>query len=247
VAAAITDEHPADLIEQAEALEAQAEIEMLSVRKLRAEAAKLRARAERINTCTSVTVTRKPPPDDPLLGAAALAVEDIRGLFTSTELAKALMISDTNRALKLLVRLRDMGHLEQLDGRFRSVDPEVARIRDAVIELNEFTREQLAERVGLRPEALSWYLADLRTRGIIAGDDDETMVYEPPGRENVVSRRRRRRTPEQEVIDPDIAAGRGHVVELTGKPMIETGGNRRRAGSRKSRGGAVRKKKTRGI
>jgi hypothetical protein len=57
VAAAITDEHPADLIEQAEALEAQAEIEMLSVRKLRAEAAKLRARAERINTCTSVTVT----------------------------------------------------------------------------------------------------------------------------------------------------------------------------------------------
>jgi DNA-binding transcriptional ArsR family regulator len=226
VAAAITDEHPADLIEQAEALEAQAEIEMLSVRKLRAEAAKLRARAERINTCTSVTVTRKPPPDDPLLGAAALAVEDIRGL---------------------LVRLRDMGHLEQLDGRFRSVDPEVARIRDAVIELNEFTREQLAERVGLRPEALSWYLADLRTRGIITGDDDETMAYEPPGRENVVSRRRRRRTPEQEVIDPDIAAGRGHVVELTGKPMIETGGNRRRAGSRKSRGGAVRKKKTRGI
>lgn len=246
MAAAITDEHPGDLIEQAEALEAQAETEMLAVRRLRAEAAKLRARAERINSCTSVTVTRKPAPDDPLLGAAALAVEDIGGLFTSTELAKALMISDTNRALKLLVRLRDMGHVEQLDGRFRSIDPELARIRDAVIELNEFTREQLAERVGLRPEALSWYLADLRGRGIITGDDDE-MVYEPPGRENVISRRRRHRTPEQEAIDPEAAAGRGHVIELTGKPMIETGSNRRRAGSRKSRGGAVRKKKSRGI
>jgi hypothetical protein len=245
VAATITDEQPGDLLEQAEALEAQAETAMVVVRQLRAEAAKLRSRAERIKTCSSVTVTRKPEPDDPLLGAAALAVEDIGGLFTSTELAKALAIANTTRALKLLVRLRDMGHVEQVDGRFRSIDPEIARIRDAVIELNEFTREQLADRVGLRPEALSWYLADLRTRGIIAGDDEETMVYEPPGRENLVSRRRRRRTPEQEVIDPDIAASRGQVVDFTGKPMIESGGNRRRAGARKSRGGNVRKQKHR--
>jgi hypothetical protein len=33
-----------------------------------------------------------------------------------------------------------------------------------------------------------------------------------------------------------LSSSRGEVVEFTGKPMIETGGNRRRAGVRKSRG-----------
>jgi hypothetical protein len=243
--AAHAEEHPADLIAEAERLETDAEAEMVLVRQLRAEAAKLRSRAERIKGDSLVTVTRKPEPDDPLLGAAALAAEDLPGTWTSTELAKALMISNATRALRLAVRLRDMGHVEQLpDGRFRSVDPEAARVRDAVIELGEFTRAELADHLGVLPEALTWYLADLRQRDIIVGADDERMAYNPPGRETVITRRRRRRTPEQELIDQ--APERGQVVEFTGQPMRETGGNRRRAGERKSRGGNVRKQKHRG-
>jgi hypothetical protein len=241
-----TEPHPADLIEQAEELEQRAEQEMVVVRGLRAEAAKLRARADRINHGTNVTVTKRVEREDPLLAAAALAAEDLPGAWVSSDLAKALAITDANRALRLCVALRDMGHVEQVDGRWRSVDPEAAHIRDAVIELAEFTREQLAERVGLVPVALTWYLDDLRGRGIIVGADDELMAYSPPGRENVVTRRRRLPTPEQQAIDPDLRVRRGEVVEFTGKPMVETGGNRRRAGERKSRGGNVKKAKHRG-
>lgn len=237
------DEHPADLLHEAERLEAQAESEMVLVRQMRAEAARLRSRAERINNGSGVTVTRRVEADDPLLSAAALAAEDIPGLFGSEQLAQALAIVDKTRALRLCCALRDKGLLEQVDGKFRSVDPEAARVRDAVLELGEFTREELAARVGRRPEALTWYLADLRARGIIVGDDDERMAYQAPGRENVITRRRHAPTPEQQVIDPGIR--RGEVIELTGKAMVETGGNRRRAGERKSRGGAVRKKKKR--
>jgi hypothetical protein len=171
-----TEPHPADLIEQAEELEQRAEQEMVVVRGLRAEAAKLRARADRINHGTNVTVTKRVEREDPLLAAAALAAEDLPGAWLSSDLAKALAITDANRALRLCVALRDMGHVEQVDGRWRSVDPEAAHIRDAVIELAEFTREQLAERVGLVPVALTWYLDDLRGRGIIVGADDELMA-----------------------------------------------------------------------
>jgi hypothetical protein len=244
--AAHVTEHPADLIREAEELEQRAEEQMVLVRQCRAEAAKLRARADRINSDSGVNlVVRRGEPDDPLLAAAALAVEDIPGTFTSTELAKALAISNATRALRLLVRLRDMGHVEQQpDGRFRSVDPEAGRIRDAVIELHEFTRAELAEHVGLVPEALTWYLTDLRARGIIVGADDDEMAYNPPGRETVVTRRRRAPAPEAELIDQ--APERGQVIEFTGKPMIESGGNQRHAGRRKARGGNVRKQKKRG-
>jgi hypothetical protein len=214
------------------------------VRQLRAEAARLRSRAERINHGSGVTVTRRAQADDPLLSAAALAAEDIPGYFGSEQLAKALAIVDKTRALRLCCALRDKGLLEQVDGKFRGVDPEAALVRDAVLELGEFTREELAAHVSRRPEALTWYLADLRGRGIIVGDDDERMAYQAPGRENVVTRRRRGPTPEQQVIDPDIR--RGEVVEFTGRPMVESGGNRRRAGERKSRGGNVRKQKSKG-
>src|SRR3954469_8012683 len=112
--AAHVTEHPADLIREAEELEQRAEEEMVLVRQCRAEAARLRARADRINNDNGVNLVRRAEPDDPLLAAAALAVEDIPGRFTSTELAKALVISNATRALRLLVRLRDMGHVEQL-------------------------------------------------------------------------------------------------------------------------------------
>jgi hypothetical protein len=242
MSAALQD-HPADLIAEAGRLEAQAELEMVAVRNLRAEAAKLRSRAENLRNGSYVTVKPAPQRDDPLLAAAALAAEDLPGTWISSDLARALGIGDANRALRLCVKLREMGHVEHTDGRWRSVDPEIARIRDAVIELAEFTREQLAERVELRPEALTWYLADLRRKGIISGGDHEQMRYEPTGRETVVTRRRHMRAPEQEVIDQRLSSSRGRVVELTGKPMIESGGNRRQAGQRKSKGGTVRKHK----
>jgi hypothetical protein len=243
MAALQEQEHPADLLAEAERLEAEAERQMVTVRTMRADAARLRSRAGRLLHGGGVTVTRRAEPDDPLLGAAALAAEDLQGLWTSADLAKALRIVDSRRALRLCVRLRDLGHVEQHDGRFRSADPEEGLIRDAVIELGEFTCEQLGERVGLRPESLSGYLADLREKGIIAGEDDERMAYQPTGRENVVTRRFHRPAPEQEVVDRSIR--RGSAVDYTGRPMIETGGNRRQAGERKSRGGKTKKRQHR--
>lgn len=244
--AVAVEEHPAELVAQAEALEQRAESEMVMVRNLRAEAAKLRSRAERLNHGSGVVVKRFER-DDPLLAAAGLAVEDIDGTFTSADLAKLLALHDMRRVARLIAVLREMGHVEQLaNGRYMSVDPEAARVRDGVIELDSFTKAELAAHLAMPAESLTWYLADLRARGIIGGDDDERMCYEPTGRETVVTRRFRRETPEQAAVDKNAAGDRGVAVEFTGKPMIETGGNRRRAGERKSRGGNVRKKKQRG-
>lgn len=217
---------------------------MTRVRADRAEAAKLRARAERINQ-GGLPLVRPTDRQDPLLAAAGLAVEDLTGAWESAELGKLLGIRDKSRIVRLLAALRDMGHVEHVgDGRWRSADPVAAQVRDAVIELGEFTTQGLADHLGMHPTTLRWYLADLRQRHVITGESHERMAYNPPGRETVVTRRRHAPTPEQELIDQ--APVRGHVVELTGRPMVETGSNRRQAGRRKSRGGAVRKKKQRG-
>jgi hypothetical protein len=69
-----------------------------------------------------------------------------------------------------------------------------------VIELGEFTREQLAARVEPAPGGADLVLGRPARQGHHRGGDDERMAYQPTGRENVVTRRRHA-PPEQEVID----------------------------------------------
>lgn len=246
MAAVAAELHPADLVAEAERLEEQAEQEMVHVRNLRAEAAKLRSRAERINKGQLVTVnTRRADRDDPLLAAAGLAVEDLRATWTTEDLAKMLAIRDHGRTARLVRSLRDLGVVEAASetGRWRSVDPQEARVRDGVIELDSFTRDELAEHLGVPPESLTWYLSQLRGKGIISGGDRERMQYEPTGSERVQTRRFRRPAPEREAVAKHLTEGRGRVVDGTGKPMIETGGTQRQAAERRGRGGKTRKRK----
>lgn len=244
MATAVT-ENPGELIAQAEALEARADAMMAQVRELRADAAKRRARAERLNM-GGLPIIHRVDRDDPLIAAAGLAAEDLPGTFQVHDLCNALEIKDHARGLRLLIALRELGHVQAVHGGgWRSVDPEAARVRDMVIELGEFTREELADRLAMHPTTLRWYLADLRQRGVIGQEDaDGRIAYQPTGSERVVTRRRRQAPPEA-VLGGDLAAAGGKVVEFTGKPMVEprNATGRRKAGSRKSRGGAVKRRK----
>lgn len=250
MAATAQQEHPGDLMDEAAGLEREADQLLAEVDRLkelakdhRARAAALRHKANRIlHPETGVTVKRQTPKSDSLLAAAALAVEDMPGVFGEAAVASALKIGSV-RAKELLRALEAAGKISAVPerGGYRSVDPEAARVRDAVVELGEFSDQSLAEHLGTTASAISWYLTDLRRRGIVDGPAS-AMFYVRTGRETVVTRRFRRTPAEQEVVDRDLVE-RGKAVEYTGKPMVENGGNRRRAGERKSRGGNVRRSK----
>lgn len=254
--AVVVEEHPADLALRADELDAEAEELREEAERLRtrakernAQAAALRSKADRIlNPDLGVSVRRRAPArsNDTLLAAAGLAVEDLPGTFQITHLAAALEIG-TVRAQALCDALVDLGHIEVREHGYRAVDPEAARVRDAVVELKQFTRASLAMKLEVRPDALTWYLHDLRQRGIIAFDTiGGPISYVETGAERVVTRRPRRLPPEQAVVDKELNARRGAPVEFTGRPMVETGGSQRRAAERRQRGGATKKKKQRG-
>lgn len=178
---ATTDEHPVELLAEAEDLEREAGELWARVKELRGRAAGLRERAKRrVQEAEAVPVRRpRPEPPDPLLSAAALAVEDLRGEFTTHDLAEVLEIPD-ERAGKILARLVEMELVMRVgmrernpaDRKWRSVDPTAARVRDAAKDMDRFTVAQLARKLAMHPQELAYYLAELRIRGAIEWWDD---------------------------------------------------------------------------
>jgi hypothetical protein len=181
-------------------------------RECEAKAAKLRAKAVRLeNPELGVKVKRRVPKNDSLLAAAGLAVEDIRGNFDSAKLAELLGIG-TARARDILCELVAIGKIERVGNGYRCEDADAAAVRDAVIELGDFTEESLAEHLGWPVAAVRWYVEDLCDRGILDFSEDETadLAYKPTGPETVITSRPRHTPPEK--LPPagtDIRSPRG--------------------------------------
>lgn len=244
------EEHPGDLLDRAveldrEADDLRAEADRLKTRakEREAQAAALRHKAQRLlHPELGVTVKQsRPKPPDALLGAAALAVEDLEGTILPTQLAEILKIG-SKRAGDLLDALLEAEKVERNNhGGYRAIDPEIGRARDAVIELGEFSEAQFADRMGMPRESARWYLLHLKQRGVVEKLNEATWAYVVPGAERVVTRRPRRPTPEEELRRDDIK--RGETVPYTGKPMVESPGAQRHAAERRRRGGKTRKQK----
>lgn len=242
----IETEHPADLIAEADRLEREADSMWAQVKERRGKAAALRFRARRILDEVDQVLPRRASAPDPMLAAAGLAVEEFPGLFTPTELGVRLQIRDPARLTRILGSLAQLGHVRRIqDGRYRTVDPDEARVRDAVIELGSFTVAQLADKLEVQPHYLTHYLDQLRDRQLLA-ETDGTLSYIKSGPERATTRRPNRPPPERTVAGAYAQAPdeRGLVMEFTGKGTVPERGSepkrhadiqRRRAAGRKGK------------
>lgn len=175
---ALTEEQ---LEERATQLEQEAEQHRILARSLFMECAKLRARAERMRREEQEAAEKRAKkgrakknelpydPQDPLIAAAVLAVEDLGAGFDAGDLAGKLRIG-RERALKLLLAVVAKGFCaRQGEGKWRSVDPNEPRVRDAARELGRFTVEQLGEAVHMEPTELTYYIDWMREENMISG------------------------------------------------------------------------------
>lgn len=202
------------LMEEAKDWREESEKCLALARECEAKAARDRAKAVRLeNPELGVSVKRssRKTTSDPLLAAAGLVVEDIRGNFDSAKLAELLGVG-VARARTILSELVAIGKVERIGNGYRCEDEDAARVRDAVIALGDFTEESLAEHLGWKVEAVRWYVEDLCDRGILDFSEDEAadLAYKPTGPETVITSRPRHTPPEK--LPPagtDIKSPRG--------------------------------------
>lgn len=161
------------------------------------EAAKCRARAERMRREEAEAAERrakrgrkKPTllydPNDSLIAAAALATEDLAAGFDAGDLAAALHIG-RERAFKLLLAVEAKGFVARSDDKWRSVDPDETRVRDKARELGTFTAEQLADAVEMTVTELSYYMDWLRDERMVVGAGP-MYEYRKPGPELTITK-----------------------------------------------------------
>lgn len=230
-------EDPADeLRRQAVLLDHEAAQLVERAKEVRAEAAKLRARADRMDDPSKgariVRRSRDAARSDGLLAAAAVAVEDLPRGFTATDLAVALEIADKARATRLLLALSEMGKIMRADDDGWCVlDPDEVRVRDYITSAGAFTFADAMEALGDFGELyLSTYLSDFKRRGLLVGDGG-SYEYVEPGVDR--SPRPRRRPPEQDPPAYTEAPRRGEPVYAPnhgerGKKMAGAGKHRQK-------------------
>lgn len=209
------DEHPALLLARAHELATEAEQLAAQAKERRMEAARLRAKAERLRDGAHLAPKRtKPEPIDPLTAAAGLAVEELRGTWQLEELAGELELRDMKRVAKIVSALQTMDVVVRVEGGWRTVDPEEARVRDGLRELGTCSRDQLAEHLGVPPAALTYYMELGQERGWLDVAHDGHLMYLKPGPERIVTRRPHRRPPEQDPPAYLDAVKRGEPVRV---------------------------------
>lgn len=220
------DQHPAVLLAHAHELAQEAAELAEQAKAKRAESALLRARAERFRDGEHLRPARpKAEPPDPLLAAAGVAVEDLAGVWKSADLAALLEIRET-RASKIVLALEAMEVVARSGDGWRTSDPEEARVRDALRELGTCTREQLAERLELSPQALTYYIDLWAERGYCNIAHDDHLMYLRPSPSPGPAERPRRLPPERDRPAYTDAPARGLPVRL------EDHAKRGKAGSR---------------
>jgi hypothetical protein len=207
------DQHPAlllvrahELVDEADALQEQAKAK-------RAEAARLRARAERLRDGEHLR-PKKPEPMDPLLAAASLAVEDLDGYWTPSDLAEALELTDKARAVRLVFALRDLGVVVKVEDKWRTVDPDEARVRDTLRELGTCSQQELAEKLQMAPVTLDYYLDYGVAREWCHIAEDGHLMYVKGGPERIITSRPRRPLPEKDRPAYDLAPHRGEAIRV---------------------------------
>jgi hypothetical protein len=205
------DQHPALLLARAHELVNEADELQEQAKLKRAEAAKLRARAERLRDGDHLR-PKKPEPMDPLLAAAALAIEELDGYWTPGDLDEALELHDKARAVRLVYALRDMGVVVKVEDKWRTVDPDEARVRDALRELGTCSPQQLAEKLEMAPVTLDYYLEYGAERGWCDISSDGHLMFLNAGPERIITRRPRRRPPENDPPAFTEAPSRGQSI-----------------------------------
>lgn len=216
------DADAAELIEQAKAM--------------RVEAARLRARADRLDEPERGIRVRRTAlaraRDDGMLAAAGVACEELAAPFTVADLAAALEIRDEARAMRLMLALSEIGHVERLSGGggWMIHDPVMRDVRDYVTGAGgAFTfGDVMAAMGGTHPELdVSDALAELVDRGIIEGEGGSYAYVQTPPHS---APREDRRPPELEPPAGTERRARGEAVRVVnhgkrGQQM--QGGNRR--------------------
>lgn len=205
------------LRDQAAALDASAEHHTTVAKGERAEAAKLRARADRLaDPSRGVDVPRPKSAldvarEDGLLAAAGLAVEDLAYGFDVADLAGALDI-DTKRASVLLGALEELGKVRRHGDGWANDDPDEPRVRDFIVSAVEFTADDMAMILEMPPLDVSYYLERAKARGLVS-NGGKLYTYMPPP--NDAPRTRPRRRPPE--LDPPAgtdAPKRGEPVRI---------------------------------
>jgi DNA-binding transcriptional ArsR family regulator len=207
------------LTQEADALEQEAAQLEVAAKARRGEAAKARARADRLaGAVASVQVRRQPTAldrvrDDGLLAAAGLASEDMPAGFTARDLAAALGIADVARAGRLLAALVELEKVTRHgDDGYLCVDEDERAVRDYVVATREFAIGDAIVALGLTEEAMSFYLARLGERGLVEGAGGFYRYVEAPN--DAPRERPRRRPPELDPPAGTDAPKRGEPVRI---------------------------------
>lgn len=209
-----------DILARANELEREADELHARAKELRGESARLRAAAERREEEESRPRRAEPP--DPMMAAAALAIEDLPGRWTCVELGVLLQIRSAKRMAKIVAELVRRGLAAEITKfrpedtqHYRSVDPEEGRVRDAGQYLGTFSLEELAYELETPVEALTFYIEKLLERGTFVYDDDGVRLsFERPGAERIITRYPKHRRPEDDRPAYSEAVARGMPIRI---------------------------------
>jgi hypothetical protein len=205
------------LRDQAAALDASAEQHAAVARVERAEAAKLRARADRLTDPALGVDVRKPKSaleaarETGLLAAAGLAAEDLAYGFDVADLAGALDITAA-KATILLAALVELGKVRQHGDGWANNDPDETRVRDFIVSAVEFTADDMAMILEMPPLDVTYYLERAKTRGLVS-NGGRVYTYVPPA-DDAPRSRPRRRPPELDPPAGSDAPKRGEPVRI---------------------------------
>jgi hypothetical protein len=205
------------LRDQAAALDSSAEQHAVIAKAEHAEAAKLRARADRLADPSRGVDVPKPKSalesarETGLLAAAGLAVEDLAHGFGVADLAGALDITAA-KATILLAALVELGKVRQHGDGWANNDPDETRVRDFIVSAVEFTADDMAMILEMPPLDVAYYLERAKTRGLVSNGGRVYTYVAPP--DDSPRERPRRRPPE---LDPPAGADapkRGEPVRI---------------------------------
>lgn len=206
-----------ELLAAADRLDAQSIQLREAADKARFDAAKTRARAAREAGGTSVKARRYQATSqvmtDPLLPVAGVAVETMRGEFSTQDMAVRLRIADTNRVHLLLGALVEMGKINTAGhSRYRVPNSGPDRLRDYICEAKICTVEEAASACELPEEEVDRIAGLFLSQGMVEWDPQGRITYVEPGTDS--SARARRRPPEKDPPCFSDAVARGLPVRI---------------------------------
>jgi hypothetical protein len=218
---------------EADALDREADQLAVVVRAKHAEAAKLRARADRIAGAVEGAAVRRRESaldrvrGDDLLAAAGLASEDLPAGFVGRDLAAVLGIADVKRAERLLAALEQLEKVHRHGDGWATTDPDEAAVRDYVVANPEGAIGDVIVALGLPELAVAYYVERLAVRGVVESAGGFYRYREVPN--DAPRTRPRRRPPELDPPAGTDAPKRGEPVFIEDHGQNAAPGGKHRA------------------